>query len=78
VGSEFVWTAVRSRVWAAGPEAHDRQDSHNPNRQGFRFIKVDAGKDYFFHQSAIGEGLADLREGDNVGFEIGRGRRVPR
>jgi cold shock CspA family protein len=30
--------------------------------KGFGFIKDDAGKDYFFHQSAIyGEGIEDLR-----------------
>jgi CspA family cold shock protein len=42
--------------------------------KGFGFIKDEAGKDYFFHQSAIyGEGLADLREGDSVEFEITEG-----
>ena len=38
------------------------------------FIKDDRGNDYFFHQSAIyGEGIADLREGDSVEFEVGQG-----
>ena len=47
--------------------------------KGFGFIKDDAGKDYFFHQSAIyGEGLADLREGDSVEFEVGDGPKGPR
>jgi len=34
---------------------------------------------YFFHQSAIyGEGIADLREGDSVEFEVGEGPKGPR
>ena len=47
--------------------------------KGFGFIKDAAGKDFFFHQSAIqGEGIADLREGDSVEFEIGEGPKGPR
>jgi CspA family cold shock protein len=47
--------------------------------KGFGFIKDEAGKDYFFHQSAIyGEGLADLREGDSVAFDVGQGPKGPR
>ena len=47
--------------------------------KGFGFIKDDAGKDYFFHQSAIyGEGIEDLREGDSVEFEVGEGPKGPR
>jgi CspA family cold shock protein len=39
--------------------------------KGFGFIKGEAGQEYFFHQSAIyGEGIADLREGDGVEFEV--------
>jgi CspA family cold shock protein len=39
--------------------------------KGFGFIKDSAGKEFFFHQSAIyGEGIADLREGDTVEFEV--------
>ena len=46
--------------------------------KGFGFIKDDKGQEYFFHQSAIyGEGIADLREGDTVEFEVGRVPRVP-
>jgi cold shock protein len=42
--------------------------------KGFGFIKDEAGTDYFFHQSAIyGEGLADLREGDSVEFDVSQG-----
>jgi CspA family cold shock protein len=47
--------------------------------KGFGFIKDDAGKDYFFHQSAVyGEGLDNLREGDSVEFDVGEGPKGPR
>jgi cold shock protein len=47
--------------------------------KGFGFIKDDAGKEYFFHQSAVyGEGLENLREGDSVEFDIGQGPKGPR
>jgi len=47
--------------------------------KGFGFIKDDAGKEYFFHQSAVyGEGLDNLREGDSVEFDIGQGPKGPR
>ena len=44
------------------------------SEKGFGFIKDSSGKEFFFHQSAIfGEGIADLREGDSVEFDVGRG-----
>jgi CspA family cold shock protein len=47
--------------------------------KGFGFIKDDAGKEYFFHQSAVyGEGLENLREGDGVEFDAGLGPKGPR
>lgn len=47
--------------------------------KGFGFIKDAAGKEYFFHQSAVqGEGINDLREGDSVDFEVGQGPKGPR
>ena len=47
--------------------------------KGFGFITGESGQDYFFHQSAIyGEGIADLREGDSVTFEVGEGPKGPR
>ncbi len=47
--------------------------------KGFGFIKDANGNDYFFHQSAVqGEGIADLREGDSVEFEVGQGPKGPR
>jgi CspA family cold shock protein len=46
--------------------------------KGFGFIKDDKGQEYFFHQSAIyGEGIADLREGDSVEFDVGHGPKGP-
>ena len=47
--------------------------------KGFGFIKDEAGKEFFFHQSAIyGEGIADLREGDGVEFEVADSPKGPR
>jgi CspA family cold shock protein len=47
--------------------------------KGFGFIKDEAGKEYFFHRSAVfGEGLEDLREGDSVEFDVGDGPKGPR
>ena len=47
--------------------------------KGFGFLKDTAGNEYFFHQSAIyGEGIADLREGDSVEFEVSQGPKGPR
>jgi CspA family cold shock protein len=47
--------------------------------KGFGFIKDTSGKEFFFHQSAIyGEGIADLREGDSVEFEIADSPKGPR
>jgi cold shock protein len=47
--------------------------------KGFGFIRDSAGKEFFFHQSAIyGEGIDNLREGDSVEFEIGEGPKGPR
>ena len=47
--------------------------------KGFGFIKGEAGQEYFFHQSDIyGEGIAELREGDGVEFEIADSPKGPR
>ena len=47
--------------------------------KGFGFIKDDAGKEYFFHRSAVyGEGLENLKEGDGVEFDLGAGPKGPR
>jgi len=40
--------------------------------KGFGFIRDEAGKDYFFHRSAVsGESFEDLRQGDRVEFDLG-------
>ena len=40
--------------------------------KGFGFIKGEGGQEYFFHRSAVvGEQIDDLREGDDVTFELG-------
>ena len=40
--------------------------------KGFGFVRDEAGKDYFFHRSAVsGESFDDLRQGDSVEFEPG-------
>ena len=47
--------------------------------KGFGFIKDQAGREYFFHRSAVvGEGLDNLREGDSVEFDVGEGPKGPR
>ena len=50
------------------------------SEKGFGFIKDDAGREYFFHQSAIyGESIDMLREGDSVEFTpAGGGPKGPR
>jgi cold shock CspA family protein len=53
-----------ARLRKYGEAIDDWKYSNVTVDKGFGFIKDEAGKDYFFHQSAIyGEGLADLREG---------------
>ena len=43
--------------------------------RGFGFIRTAEGADLFFHQSGIeGAEFATLREGQEVEFEIGKGR----
>lgn len=46
--------------------------------KGFGFITSDDdGKDYFVHQSALGEGIV-LRENDVVSFDVEEGDRGPK
>ena len=43
--------------------------------RGFGFIRPAEGADLFFHSSELqGASLASLREGQEVEFEIGKGR----
>jgi CspA family cold shock protein len=47
--------------------------------KGFGFIEGADGKEYFFHQSGcVGVRFDDLREGQNVSFEVGQGPKGPR
>ena len=43
--------------------------------RGFGFIKTEQGEDLFFHRSELrGVNYDSLREGQEVEFEVGRGR----
>jgi CspA family cold shock protein len=47
--------------------------------RGFGFIETGEGKDLFFHMSSLLKGeWDDLREGQEVTFEIGQGDKGPR
>jgi len=48
--------------------------------KGFGFIDNGTGKDMFFHQSAVEGGVrfSDLREGQKVTYNEGRGPKGPR
>ena len=69
----FIRTPLAMRDFMTGTIRTLRVD------KGFGFIKDSAGKEYFFHQSAIfGEGINDLRENDSVEFEVVDGPKGPR
>jgi len=43
--------------------------------RGFGFIRAERGEDFFFHRSELqGVDYISLREGQQVEFEIGKGR----
>jgi len=47
--------------------------------KGFGFILASDGKEYFFHNSACTQTrFDDLREGQNVSFDVGQGPKGPR
>jgi len=47
--------------------------------RGFGFIESERGDDLFFHHSALeGTSIEELREGQVVEYEIGRGPKGPR
>ena len=47
--------------------------------KGFGFIAAGGNEEYFFHQSACtGMRFDELREGQTVTFEVGRGLKGPR
>ena len=43
--------------------------------KGFGFIKQESGRDLFFHVSEISG--AEPKDGDNVEFQVGQGRKGP-
>jgi CspA family cold shock protein len=47
------------------------------NVKGFGFIIGDDGKEYFVHQTGLGEGVS-LSDNDSVEFEIEQGDRGPK
>ncbi|MCO6456524.1 MAG: cold-shock protein [Pirellulaceae bacterium] len=47
--------------------------------KGFGFIETGTDKDMFFHSSAVTNGRFDeLREGQRVSYDVGRGPKGPR
>ena len=49
------------------------------SEKGFGFVAAADGQEYFFHQSAVADGQFDqLREGQAVTFDVGRGPKGPR
>jgi cold shock protein len=47
--------------------------------KGFGFIATGGDEEYFFHSSAVRDTrFDDLREGQTVSFEVGRGPKGPR
>ena len=48
--------------------------------KGFGFIQGEDGQEYFMHRSAVRDGsvFEQLREGQTVDFETGRGDKGPR
>ena len=45
--------------------------------KGFGFIAGEDGKEYFVHQSGLGEGVT-IRENDSVKFDVEQGDKGPR
>lgn len=47
--------------------------------KGFGFIEQPNGQDLFFHMSSVtgGSNFNDLREGQEVTYEVGRGQKGP-
>lgn len=47
--------------------------------RGFGFISTDSDSDIFFHSSSlVGVSFDELREGQSVSYDVGRGPKGPR
>jgi len=46
--------------------------------KGFGFIASDSGEVFFHHSAVVGTTMEELREGQEVEFEEGRGPKGPR
>ena len=46
--------------------------------KGFGFIAGDDGNEYFVHVSGLAEGLSELRDNDDVTFDVVQGDRGPK
>ncbi|MCA9198291.1 MAG: cold shock domain-containing protein [Planctomycetales bacterium] len=46
--------------------------------KGFGFISGNSGEVFFHHSALVGTTIEDLREGQSVEFEMGRGPKGPR
>ena len=46
--------------------------------KGFGFISSDSGEVFFHHSAVVGTTMEELREGQTVEFEEGRGPKGPR
>ncbi|MEZ6120749.1 MAG: cold shock domain-containing protein [Pirellulaceae bacterium] len=46
--------------------------------KGFGFISASNGEVFFHHSALVGTTIEDLREGQSVEFEMGRGPKGPR
>lgn len=48
------------------------------SKRGFGFIEIVKGNDIFFHCKGVVGVFEDLKEGDQVNFEIEKGQKGPR
>jgi CspA family cold shock protein len=52
---------------------------HRKTDRGFGFIRMNDGRDIFFHRSAVqGSTFEDLAEGQRVTYTVGSGPKGPR
>jgi CspA family cold shock protein len=46
--------------------------------KGFGFIEGDGGDVFFHHSALVGMAIEELREGERVKYDVGRGPKGPR